>query len=247
MRVLLTVSYDGTLFCGWQIQEGKRTVQKEIEEALFSVFNREIRVTASGRTDSGVHALAQKAHFDVESNIPADKIADCLNRILPDDVKIVSSEEVGADFDANRTAKRKTYCYSIYHSDKIQPLKERYAVKYSLKPNISKMREAADILEGEHDFKAFCASGSTVKTTVRTIYKIDIAEEKNLLGHELKIYVCGNGFLYNMVRSIAGELLDISSGRLSLESLKTALETGDRSLIGKTMPAKGLMLVDVVY
>lgn len=247
MRIVLVVSYDGTSFYGWQCQKDRRTVQEEIEKALSEVLKRSVRVTASGRTDAGVHALGQVCHFDAESSIPPEKFGECLNQKLPADVKVLYSYRAEDDFDCNRQAKRKTYRYSLYLSDKTQPLKERYAVKYSLPLDRALMERAASLLEGEHDFKAFCAAGSQVKTTVRTVYEIRMEERASRYGTDLDIFVTGNGFLYNMVRSIVGFLLEIGSGRLSTERLARALQEGDRSLIGRTMPAKGLTLYSVEY
>ncbi len=247
MRIVMTVSYDGTDFYGWQRQREKRTVQEEIENALEQTLGKKIRVTASGRTDSGVHAAGQVCQFDADTSIPPEKFASCLNALLPSDVKILSSRRVSDDFDCNRHAKRKTYCYQLYLSDKINPLKERYSVKCPLSLDVEKMRSAAKLLVGEHDFKAFCASGSSAKTTIRTIYSLQIEESESFGGRDLKIYVTGNGFLYNMVRSIAGELVDIGNGRFGEERLEEALYKGDRSLLGRTMPAKGLILMGVKY
>lgn len=243
----MIVAYDGTDFFGWQCQLNKRTVQSEIENALFAVTGEKIRITASGRTDSGVHAAGQVCHFDCDSTIPAEKFSACLNRILPSDVKILSSTRVDDAFDCNRNAKKKTYCYCLYVANVQHPLKERYSVKYPVFPDLKKMRAAAKIFEGTHDFKAFCASGSSVKTTVRTIYEIRIEQTSSFLSDDIKIYVTGNGFLYNMVRSMVGELLAIASGKKTIEELEQVLSNGDRQLIGRTMPAKGLTLLEVNY
>ena len=166
-----------------------------------------------------------------------------LNRLLPEDIRILKSVQVSEHFDCNRNAKRKTYEYKIYFSEIPLPLKDRYAVNCYGNFDYSLMESACALMEGEHDFKCFCASGSSVKTTVRTIYSLKL----NHHGSHLIISVCGNGFLYNMVRSIAGEILAIGSGQKTFESLKTALETGDRSLVAKTMPARGLTLRSVEY
>lgn len=247
MRIKLIVSYDGTAFYGWQLQENQRTVQEELEKALFDLLGVKTRVTGSGRTDSGVHALAQVCTFDTSSTIPPEKYPECLNFRLPDDVKVLSSERAADDFDCTRHAKKKTYRYSLYLSDRTQPLKERYSVKIPVPVSVEKMRTAAYLLEGEHDFKAFCASGSTVKTTVRTIYIIQIEERKDFFGSNVDVYVTGNGFLYKMVRSLVGLLVEIGAGKKSAEDLLSALETGDRESIGRTLPAKGLTLYSVEY
>ena len=243
MRYVLTVSYDGTHFCGWQVQPNGRTVQEALNAAIKQAFGEEATVTASGRTDAGVHALAQVCHVDLNARIDGEKLADALNSRLPEDVSVVSSAVAPDGFDANRSAKRKTYVYSLYFARRRNPLLERYATWVKGEPNAEKMREAALLLTGEHDFAAYCASGSQVKTTVREIYGIDIEREGGLV----KIKVCGNGFLYNMVRTLAGTILRYSQGKLSKEDILSTLNQCDRSKVGKTMPAKGLTLYGVEY
>ena len=243
MRIAVLVAYDGTDFSGWQVQPQKRTVQGVLEEGLFRALGKKITLTASGRTDAGVHAFGQVCHFDAETSVPALKIADCVNPFLPTDVKILKSKQAPPLFDANRTAKKKTYRYFLYLADRDHPLYERYAVRIRDNVDLARMREAARWIEGEHDFKAFCASGSSVKTTVRTVYSCLVERE----GNRLSFAVTGNGFLYNMVRTLVGELLEIGRGRLTVDDLIRSLETGDREGVGKTMPAKGLALESVEY
>lgn len=244
MTVKLTLSYDGTEFCGWQIQPNGITVQQVLEDALFAVTGEQIKVTGSGRTDAGVHAQGQVAHFEIEKeNIPAEKFSKALNAHLPANVKVIKSEKAEQGFNACRNAKKKTYSYSLYLSDVELPLKERFAVKIDKKPDLELMKKTAQLFVGEHDFKCFCASGSSVKTTVRTIYYIDIEH----FGQDIKISVCGNGFLYNMVRSLVGTLLDAGYGRITESQIKEMLEQKDRSLCGRTLPAKGLCLESVDY
>lgn len=243
MRVKLTLSYDGTLFCGWQRQKNGVSVQQTVEDAVYNLTGERVVVTASGRTDAGVHAMGQVAHFDTNSTIPPEKFYKALNTFLPDNVKALSSEEVSDKFNANKNAKRKTYEYSLYFADAELPLKERYATRVYGDIDIEKMRSAAKLIEGEHDFKAFSATGSSVKTTVRTVYAVTI--EKS--GENLKIRVTGNGFLYNMVRIIAGALLKVGKGELTESDIIKAFNTGERSLLGETLPAKGLCLIKVEY
>lgn len=247
MRYVLTVAYDGTEYAGWQRQKNALSVQETLETALFSALGVQARMTGSGRTDAGVHAAGQTCHFDAELSVPAEKLPDCLNRFLPASVRVIDGKEAKATFDCNRSAKRKTYCYSLYVSPREMPLKERYAVRVETAPSIELLKNAARLFEGEHDFKAFCASGSSVKTTVRTVYFVRVEESESYGGRDLKIYVCGNGFLYNMVRTMVGELLDIANGKRTRESLELAYQTGKRELLGKTMPAKGLTLMSVEY
>ncbi|MDE7300604.1 MAG: tRNA pseudouridine(38-40) synthase TruA [Clostridia bacterium] len=243
MRYALKIAYDGTNFCGWQIQPNGRTVQAELNAAASKVFGEQIVVTASGRTDSGVHAAGQICHFDAQNIIEGEKVADALNVQLPPDVSVLASAVVGGEFDSNRSAKRKTYVYRLYVSPRRNPLLSRYAVHLKDRPDAGKMREAANLFIGEHDFAAYCASGSAVKTTVRTVYSIDVKED----GDFIDIEVCGNGFLYNMVRTLAGTLLFYAYGRLSKEDLTATVERCDRARVGKTMPPEGLTLKSVDY
>jgi len=248
MRFVLKVSYDGTDFAGWQRQKNALSVQEVLENALFTLTGREIKITGSGRTDAGVHAAGQICHFDDDLlSVPANKLPDALNRFLLPSVRVLEGWTADCSFDSNRSAKRKTYCYSLYESEREIPLKERYAVRVENLPNLEVLKKYAVLFEGEHDFKAFCASGSSVKTTLRKIYSVRIEEEISFGGRDVKIYVTGNGFLYNMVRTLVGELIDLSTERKTVESLQEAFETGKRELLGKTMPAKGLTMISVEY
>jgi tRNA pseudouridine38-40 synthase len=172
---------------------------------------------------------------------------DCLNARLPASVRVLEGWEAGENFDACRTAKRKTYAYSLYVSPREIPLKERYAVRVEKAAELALLEKAARLMEGEKDFKAFCASGSAVKTTVRTVYGVKVEESKSFGSRDIKITVCGNGFLYNMVRTMVGEILELAAGKRTEESLQKAFQTGERGLLGKTMPAKGLCLMSVEY
>ena len=243
MRIKLTVSYDGTDYCGWQVQPNGVTIQELLEQALFNVTGEKVRITGSGRTDSGVHAKGQVAHFDTNSSVPAEKFSKALNAHLPSGIKVLSSEEVGEDFHACTSVKKKTYEYSLYVSETEQPLKERYAVRLDHAPDLEKMIDGAKVLFGEHDFKAFCASGSGAKTTVRKIYSIDIKKKDG----DITVSVCGNGFLYNMVRIIVGALIDVGNGKKTKAELEEILKSGKREKNGKTLPAKGLCLVSAEY
>lgn len=248
MRYVLKIAYDGTAYAGWQRQKNALSVQECLENAVQTALGVSVHITGSGRTDAGVHAAGQVCHFDLENvSVPPEKMPDCLNRFLPPDIRAVEGWCAGEDFDSNRSAKRKTYCYSLYVSKREMPLKERFAVRIDNAPTLEKLQAAARLLEGEHDYKAFCASGSAVKTTVRTVYEVRVEERQSLGSRDIKLYVTGNGFLYNMVRTMAGELLDLAAGKRTAESLQKAYETGERTLLGKTMPAKGLTLMQVEY
>lgn len=245
MRYALTVSYDGTDFAGWQKQKNGRTVQETLERAAEQIFSAPVKITGSGRTDAGVHARGQICHFDGQSSIPAERLRECFNRLLPSDVRVLESA-AAEGFDCTRNAKKKTYRYFAYFAPCELPLYERYSVRLGERPKLEAMRAAAKLLEGEHDFKAFCASGSSAKTSVRTLYSIGIEEEQAKEAIRYEIAVCGSGFLYNMVRILAGELFAIGCGK-GTEGLKTALCTGERKYLSKTMPAKGLLLDHVEY
>lgn len=248
MRYVMKIAYDGTEYAGWQRQKNALSVQEVLENALERALRIDVRVVASGRTDAGVHAAGQVCHFDSDAlTIPPERLPDCLNCFLPRDVRVVEGWGADVSFDSNRSAKRKTYCYSLYVSQRDMPIKERFSVRVDDAPSLTALQSAAKWLEGEHDYKAFCASGSAVKTTVRTVYEVKVEESESFGSRDIKIYVTGNGFLYNMVRTMTGELLDLASGRRSQESLLRAFETGDRGLLGKTMPAKGLLLLNVNY
>lgn len=243
MRIKLVISYDGTNYCGWQRQKNGVSVQETLESALYELTKESVTVTASGRTDAGVHAQGQVVHFDTESSIPHDKFYLALNPFLPKDVKALSSERVDEQFNARKSAKKKTYAYEFYISEVELPLKERYAERLERAPDLIKMRSAGEKFCGEHDFKAFSATGSLVKSTIRTIYSVDIVEVEN----GLKILVTGNGFLYNMVRIIAGVLLDVGLGKKTEQDIVLAFNTGKRETLGKTLPAKALTLISVIY
>ena len=248
MRYVLKIAYDGTAYAGWQRQKNALSVQEALENAIKTALNLTVKTTASGRTDAGVHAAGQVCHFDAQDcTVSPEKMPDCLNRFLPPDIRVLDGWGADEAFDSNRTAKRKTYAYSLYVSKREMPLKERYAVRLDDAPSLSALQNAAKLFEGEHDFKAFCASGSAVKTTVRTVYEVRVEESESFGVRDIKISVTGNGFLYNMVRTLVGELLELARGKKTEESLKQAFETGNRELLGKTMPAKGLILMQVVY
>ncbi len=247
MRYVLKIAYDGTEYAGWQMQKNAPTVQETLEKALYTAFGREIKTTASGRTDAGVHAAGQTCHFDGEFPVPAEKMPEKLNALLPESIRILAGWTAEDTFDCNRSAKRKTYRYRLYVSPREMPLLSRYGVRVESAPDKESLQAAAKWLEGEHDYKAFCASGSAVKTTVRTVYEVLVEEREEYGVRVIELFVTGNGFLYNMVRTMTGELLDLASGKKTKESLLTAYATGDRSLLGKTMPSKGLTLMRVEY
>ena len=247
MRYAILLAYDGTDYGGWQVQKNSITVQEKLEEACEKDFGKRTSVTASGRTDSGVHAAGQVCHFDAETTIPAEKIADVLNRFLPPDISVLSSSAAPENFDSNRSAKKKTYCYRFYLADRRNPLKDRFSVWVKNPVDIVKLKHILGAFVGKHDFKAYCKSGSQVKTTVREVYSVDAVITENPLFTDIEIYVCGGGFLYNMVRTMAGTILNYAEGSLTEEGIARSLIEGDREAVGRTMPAKGLTLEKVEY
>lgn len=247
MRYVIKVAYDGTRYGGWQIQKNSITVQQRLEEVCLEVFGKKTSVTASGRTDSGVHAAGQICHFDAQTTIPADKIADVFNAKLPEDIAVLKSACAPDGFDANRSAKRKTYAYKFYLSRRRNPLKDRYSVWVKNPLDIAKLKDISGLFVGEHDFKAYCKSGSQVKTTVRELYSVSVEESAYDGGVDLTIRVCGAGFLYNMVRTIAGTMINYAEGALGRDDIERSLERGDRESVGRTMPPQGLILERVDY
>ena len=242
MKIKLTLSYDGTHYCGWQRQKNGVSVQETVENAIFSLTGEKVSATGSGRTDAGVHAEGQIACFDTSANIPPEKFYKALNVLLPPDIKAVKSEKAEEGFHPVRAAKRKTYVYTLYVSDVSLPLLERYAVRVE-KLDIEKVKAAAKLIKGTHDFKCFSSVGGSVKTTVRTVYSVSVKEKNGII----KITVSGNGFLYNMVRIIVGTLVKVGQGKMTEEEVNKMLSGGGRTLGGTTFPAKGLCLKKVEY
>ncbi len=238
-RVRLVVAYDGTNYHGWQIQKNGITIESELNRCLSALLNEPVEVIGASRTDSGVHAMGNIAVFDTESPMPADKISYALNHYLPEDIRIQRSEEVPADWHPRHCESRKTYEYRIYRAQFPMPVKRFYSLFTYHRLDVEKMRAAAAYMVGEHDFKSFCQVGAQVESTVRTLYSAEVEEQ----GPDLVIRVCGNGFLYNMVRIIAGTLLEVGQGRRQPEDIPGILEAKDRTAAGPTAPAHGLMLM----
>lgn len=242
-RIKLTVAYDGTNYCGWQIQKNGITVEEVLNRTLTKFFKEEIAVIGASRTDSGVHALGNVAVFDAEVTMPPDKISYAINNLLPEDIRIQKSEEVEVDFHPRYCDTRKTYEYKIYNNQFPNPIERLYShfVYYPL--DVEKMQRAADYLVGEHDFKSFCTPKPDVENTVRTIYSIRVTKVE----HMVTIRINGNGFLYNMVRIIVGSLMKVGMGMIPPEEIKNILEAKDRTKAGHKAPACGLTLVEIEY
>ena len=271
-RIMLTVAFDGTNYSGWQIQPNKETIEGVLNRELSRLLNEEIKVVGASRTDSGVHAEGAVCVFDTESKIPGDKFSYAINQTLPEDIRIRNSKEVDITFHPRRVNSRKTYRYRIRHDEFPNPLDARYSYHVYTKLDIEAMRRACEFIKGKHDFKSFCSVHTDVDTTVRTVYDvhIDVTPDKKLLqmsglmksagesgamrsGGEsaagrirpeiIDIYVTGNGFLYNMVRIIAGTLIEVGQGKTKPEEIPAIIEACDREKAGPTAPAKGLTLI----
>ena len=246
-RIKLTVAYDGTNYHGWQLQPREITVEEVLNKSISELTGEDIQVIGASRTDAGVHALGNVAVFDTESRIPGEKFSYALNQRLPEDVIIQRSEEVASDFHPRHCDCRKTYEYTILNRD--FPLPEYRNTAHFCYGNldIDAMNRACGSFIGEHDFAGFCSAGAQVKTTVRTIYSLEVREEKLRSGRLVRIIVQGNGFLYNMVRIISGTLLEVGRGMRSADEIADVIASKDRSKAGATAPAKGLKLVEIEY
>ncbi|MBO5030531.1 MAG: tRNA pseudouridine(38-40) synthase TruA [Lachnospiraceae bacterium] len=242
-RIMLTVAYDGTNYHGWQLQPNVVTIESVLNEALSTLFQEEIKVIGASRTDTGVHALGNIAVFDTNTRMPAEKVSYALNQRLPEDIRIQSSIEVPKDFHPRKQNSRKTYEYKILNSEFPMPVYRLYSHFTYVPLDVECMQRAADYLKGEHDFKSFCSVNTAAETTVRTIY--DITVEKS--GNMISIKVTGSGFLYNMVRIIAGTLIEVGRGNLSPERIPEILNALDRTKAGPTAPACGLTLIRYEY
>lgn len=245
-NIRLTIEYDGKDFNGWQKQPTKLNIQGEIERAIELITGEEnIDLIASGRTDAGVHALGQVANFKTNNHsIPIDKFAVAINTKLKRSIRIKKAEEVDERFHSRYTCKRKTYRYIINNSECESAIYRNFEYHMPVKLNIEAMQQAVKYFEGEHDFKAFKASGTSSKSSVRTIY---LAEVKKADENRIYIELTGNGFLYNMVRIIAGTLVDVGLGKTKPEEISKIINKGDRKLSGKTLPPSGLFLMKVEY
>lgn len=242
-RVKLTIAYDGTNYCGWQVQPNGITIEEVVNKALSKLTGENIVVIGASRTDSGVHAVGNVAVFDTKTTIPPERIAMAVNRILPEDIVVVKSEEVPSDFHPRYCDCEKTYEYHIVNTRIPIPTKRltNYFVSYEL--DIEKMREGASYLVGEHDFASFCNIKTDVESTVRTVKELEILKN----GNEITIRISGNGFLYNMVRIIVGTLIRVGRGFYEPKQVKEILEAKNRKAAGVTAPPHGLMLMEIRY
>ena len=243
-NIKLTIEYDGKDFNGWQKQPTKLNIQGTIEQAIKQITGEEVQLDASGRTDAGVHAFGQVANFKTNSQIPIDKFAIAINSKLKRSIVIKKAEEVDERFHSRLNCKKKTYRYVINNTPEGTAIYRNLETHIPQKLNVEKMKEAVKFFEGEHDFKAFKASGTSSKSSVRTIYSAKVIDAGN---EKIYIELTGNGFLYNMVRIISGTLVDVGCGKIKPEEIKNIIESKNRNLAGKTLPPQGLYLVNVEY
>ena len=242
-RVKMIVAYDGTNYCGWQVQPNGITIQEVLNEHLSRLLGEDIKTIGASRTDAGVHSLGNVCVFDTNTKMPAEKISFALNQKLPEDIVVQQSCEVPMDFHPRFTKSRKTYEYRILNRTMRMPTRrlDTYFFYYPL--NLEAMQEAAKFLEGEHDFASFCSANSQSETTVRTIYSCKVEKENDII----TIRVTGNGFLYNMVRIIAGTLNKVGNGDYSPKQMLEIIDACDRSKAGPTAPAHGLTMIGLEY
>jgi tRNA pseudouridine38-40 synthase len=243
MRVALLVEYDGTAYAGWQRQKNALSIQQVMEQAISKLTGEACQLHSSGRTDAGVHARGQVAHFDTLSRIPPERFSYALNTMLPKDIKVLQSVCAADDFHARFSAKRKTYRYAIDNSKSGTALLRNIYTHVPQKLNCALMHEAGLYLVGQHDFAAFMAAGSPVKSTVRSVYSCHVFAK----GHHIYMDVCANGFLYNMMRIIAGTRIRVGQKKISADSVLHIISGKNRVDAGFTAPAQGLCLMNVDY
>ena len=242
-NILVKIEYFGENYVGWQKQQNGMSVEQAVCDAAKQLLGHEIKLYGSGRTDSGVHALGQTANFYTDSSVPTGKITGGLNAYLPEDIRVVSAEEMPMKFHARFDAVAKEYVYVIYNRSIMNPVYRGRAAHVFYPLDIDKMQRAAEDLLGEHDFAGFMGSGSSVKNTVREIYDVGFETEGDLV----KFHIKGNGFLYNMVRIIIATLIDIGRGRYGEDRIKMILGEKERSMANVTAPPEGLYLKEVFY
>lgn len=239
----MTIAYDGTAYGGWQIQHTATTIQALIQNALGTVLRQRISLIASGRTDAGVHALKQVAHFKYAGYLDTPKLLFSLNALLPKDIRILSLEEASASFHARFSARRKIYHYYLYVDPVLDPFLRLYTYRPGHAVDLPVLKEAATYFVGTHDFTTFANVKKTTGDNRRTIHRLDLIEQ----GPILCLAFEGNGFLYKMVRNIVGTLLDICAGKLSIEEIPKLFAARDRRVAGRAAPPQALFLIDVVY
>lgn len=242
-NISLTIEYLGTNYCGFQRQKNGLSIQQVLEEAILQATGEKVTLTPSGRTDAGVHALGQVANFLFAGSIPTDKLKVVINLCLPNDIRVVSAQEKPLDFNARKSAKRKTYLYKIFTGQDLSVFDQGRLLHYPRQFDMTLLDKCARTLVGEHNFSAYVASGASTSTTIRTIYDAQFERD----GDYLTFRITGNGFLYNMVRILVGTMLEVGCGKRSLESFVCSLSGGKRADAGRTAKACGLYLENVSY
>lgn len=237
------VAYDGTNYCGWQVQPNGISIQQVLNEAISDLFKENIECVGASRTDAGVHSLGNVAVFDVDTRMPAEKICYALNQRLPEDIVVQASYEVDDDFHPRYESSQKTYQYKILNRKMPDPTARKDTFHYYYPLDVDKMRAAAGYLVGQHDFTSFSSVKAQVKSRVRTVYYCRVSKENDII----TIEICGSGFLYNMVRIIAGTLIKVGAGEIAPEEMLTILNGRNRELAGPTAPAHGLTMVGIQY
>ena len=243
-RIKLVVAYDGTNYWGWQIQPNGETIEGVLNRELSSLLGGDIKVTGASRTDSGVHSLGNVAVFDTDTRIPPEKISYALNIRLPEDIVVQDSCEVAPDFHPRHCNSRKTYEYRILNRRFAMPTRRLDTYFYHRPLDVERMQQAARYLKGTHDFKSFCSVNTVVEDTVRTIYTLQVIKDADDI---ITIRVQGSGFLYNMVRILAGTLIQVGIGAMEPEQMTEILEAKDRSASGPTAPAQGLTMMGIEF
>lgn len=242
-NIKLMLEYDGTNYMGWQKQPKGETVQGTVEEAIYKLTGEKVDVVGCSRTDSKVHAKGYVCNFKTDSNIPAEKFREALNHTLPEDISVIKSSQGDDDFHSRYNSKGKMYCYTILNTEVRMPIYRNFSYNYKKSLDIEKMKDAAKFFIGTHDFEAFRNIGSSVKTTTRTISRVDIIKNEDYI----KVYIAADGFLYNMARIIIGTLIDVGSGKIEAEDIPKIILSRDRKKAGKTCPPQGLCLIEVYY
>lgn len=242
-RIKLVVAYDGTNYCGWQVQPNGETIEGVLNRALSELLGEDIKVTGASRTDSGVHSLGNVAVFDTDTRIPPEKISYALNQRLPEDIVVQDSCQVADDFHPRHCNSRKTYEYRILNRTFAMPTRRLDTYFFYRKLDLDAMKLAASYIKGTHDFKSFCSANSPVEDTVRTIYSLTVEKQEDIIA----IRVQGSGFLYNMVRILAGTLIQVGLGEIKPEEIPKILEAKNRSAAGPTAPAHGLTMIGIAF
>ena len=242
-RIRLIVAYDGTDYCGWQLQPNGITIEEVLNRELSTLLGEKIQVIGASRTDSGVHSLGNVAVFDTSSRIPPEKISYALNQRLPEDIVVQESAEVPGDWHPRYCKSKKTYEYRILNRNFRDPNVRRNTYFYHRPLNLEAMQQAGVYFQGEHDFKSFCSIGTQAKTTIRTLYSLTVERKEDII----TIRITGNGFLYNMVRIIAGTLIQVGAGMIVPDEIPELLQCADRNAAGPTAPAEGLTMIGIEY